>query len=258
MNRVARGFTPSRNDGANAVHSRIRLRVRSRSDYVIERGLFAMHWPNQAHDINTWWEGAPEERYWLDVTDRLSRGRVLVTPRVDAKHAESWARHLITCVRAGDVVFHYDLGQQAIDSWSISDGRVEKIDLSWRLPAATSEDGTTTQVLPSWRVHLRNYSMLSGPVPLNEIARIQWSLFPALRALEDRVGDPLYYPFAMGNRLATRPLSGYVFKLPGVFVQGFPELVSAARLADRVHADLETSPSWRPVNVENHRVAVRS
>jgi hypothetical protein len=63
-----------------------------------------------------------------------------------------------------------------------------------------------------------------------------------LRALEDEVGDPLYYPFEMGNREATRPLPGYVFKLPAVFVRAFPELASAAARVARPPAAVERSP----------------
>jgi hypothetical protein len=52
---------------------------------------------------------------------------------------------------------------------------------------------------------------------------------PALQALEDRVGDPLYYPFALGNPEQTRPMPGKVFKLPSVFVEQFESLSDVAR-----------------------------
>ena len=70
--------------------------------------------------------------------------------------------------------------------------------------------------------------MLHAPITAEEIARVQWDLFPALRALEDRVGDPIYYPFAMGSPHETHMLPGRFFKLPALFVESFPALSAAA------------------------------
>lgn len=200
---------------------------------------------NGAATINAWWEGRPGERYWLDVTGRDDPDKLLAAPRGEGRWAASWTHRLITHVRGGDVVFHYDAIQQAIVAWSISHGRVGKKQLSWPLRAEPAGNETTSQRLPSWGILLRHCTKLSAAVPLAEIARIQWSLFPSLRELEDEVGDPLYYPFEIGNREATRPLAGYVFKLPAVFVQSFPELASvASHVTPRLLA-LETSPSLR-------------
>lgn len=180
------------------------------------------------HDINAWWERVPGERFWLDVTHRDGRELLLAAPRGDDRSPNYWKHRLITHVKAGEVVFHYDASLRAIVAWSISHGRVEKRQLWWPPPAGPSGDAAFCQKLPSWGIGLRQSTTLGTAVPLHEIARIQWSLFPTLRALEDEVGDPLYYPFEMGSREATRPLPGYVFKLPAVFVRNCPELACAA------------------------------
>ena len=128
-------------------------------------------------------------------------------------------------VRGGDVVFHYDAAQAGITAASVCHGRVEnRRRVSWRVPGKDLEEGR----MPSWSIGLHASTPLDAVVPMSEIARIQWSLYPALRALEDEVGDPLYYPFEMGNQLATRPLSGYVLKLPAILVHGIPTLANAA------------------------------
>jgi hypothetical protein len=97
-------------------------------------------------------------------------------------------------------------------------------------------DAAFSESVPSWVVDLHPFTPLEAAVALPDIARVQWSLFPELRALEDRVGEPLYYPFEMGSRDATRPLSGYVFKLPAVFIQAFPELERATGRVARAPA----------------------
>ncbi len=185
-----------------------------------------MGW-GRADDINAWWERMPGERYWLDVAQRDGRAELLAAPRGDGKCAASWTRRLITYVRAGDIVFRYDPSQCSITGWSSVHGRIEKRDLSWPLAAESAGSGPGSERLPSWGIRLQQPVWLHPGVPLTEVARVQWALFPALRALEDRSGGPLYYPFEMGMRDTTRPLSGYVFKLPAVFVQSFTEFTGA-------------------------------
>ena len=128
------------------------------------------------------------------------------------------------------MVFHYDESQQAIVAWSTSSGRVQKRGFSWSeaTPGAGLERPSSPRH-PAWSISLEGSTLLDDIVPLDQIARIQWDLFPALQAFEDMVGAPLYYPFAMGNPSETRLLEGYVFKLPALFVKCFP---SMARIAE--------------------------
>lgn len=202
--------------------------------------------------INAWWDGNAGERYWLDVTNRDGRDQHLAAPRGDRTGSDSWAGRLIQHVRAGEIVFHYDAARRAIVAWSLAHGRVRKQRLTW--PARETAAGylAASRDLPSWGIRLRQPLRLGAEVPLEEIARAQWNLFPALRALEDRVGHPLHYPFEMGNREDTKPLPGYVFKLPAVLVEGVPELASVAGCVARLLPDAardshrRTAPAPRP------------
>jgi hypothetical protein len=204
----------------------------------------------QHEAVNTWWEGVPGERYWLDVTCLERNELILASPRGEGPAASSWVHRLVTHVKGGDVVFHYDPVQEAIVACSLSQGSIKKQQVSW--PQECNGNGTVIRPLPSWGIGLQQFTELEAAVPLHQIAKTQWGLFPQLRALEDAVGDPLYYPFEMGSREATRPLSGYVFKLPAVFVRAFPALAGAeqrvaapavARIPAR--ASTEAFPAWR-------------
>ena len=204
-----------------------------------------MAWRSQETSINAWWENRPGELYWLDVTERDDRGTLLAAPCGGGKRADLWSHRLITHVKDGDVIFHYDPSQRGITACSVAKGGVGKRELDWPLPGRFERSGVTSHVLPSWGIRLERSTELAAAVPLEDIARIQSSLFPSLCALEEEVGDPLYYPFEMGNPQATHPLSGYVFKLPEVFVNGFPELASAAGRVTRPLPALERSRSAR-------------
>lgn len=209
------------------------------------------HGRDRMNDINAWWEQLPGEHYWLDVSGRDTGDELLASPRTDGKDTGTWAHRLITHVKDGDLVFHYDAWRQAIIAWSLADGRPVKRDLSWRLPARHAGNESTDAMLPSWGIKLRQFTRLSVAVSLQDIALTQWSLFPSLRALEDQFGDPLYYPFEMGNRDETHPLRGYVFKLPAVLVEGLPELASVAERVTRPLDRQEITPA-------RQRVAARS
>ena len=189
--------------------------------------------------IHAWWEGRPEERYWLDITRRPDRDKFLAAPRGEGANASGWSHRLITCVRSGDVVFHYDAAQAGIVGASVAHGRVGKGKLGW--PVSSGSDGEEIRKMRSWRIALRHSTLLESVVPLREIAQIQWSLFPALRSLEDEVGDPLYYPFEMGNREDTRPLAGYVLKLPAILVREIPGLANVAVRWSRSREGIERS-----------------
>jgi len=193
--------------------------------------------------VNAWWERVPGERYWLDVTDRRGWEERLASPRATGRRHDSCALRLITHVKEGDVVFHYDASQQAISACAVSQGRMDKRHLSWA-PTGSTEYGDHW-VRPSWSIGLRHCTPLDEPVSLYEIARVQWDLFPRLRALEDEAGFELHYPFEMGDRRKTRPISGYVFKLPAVFVQSFPELSRAASSVARM---LPSRPGEAPAH----------
>jgi hypothetical protein len=190
--------------------------------------------------INAWWDRVPGERYWLDVTRRQGWNERLASPRATGRHADSWVLHLITHVKDGDVVFHYEASQKAITAWSVSQGSVDKRRLSWAPPGTRADDDD--RAVPSWSIGLRHSTRLDEPVSLYEIARVQWDLFPTLRALEDEAGTALHYPFEMGDRETTRPIAGYVFKLPAVFVQSFPGLARAAGCVNRMLPEYQSVP----------------
>lgn len=199
-------------------------------------------------DINTWWKRLPGERYWLDATTRDGRGELLAAPRGDRRSAGSWTHRLITHVRNEDIVFRYDASQGGITGWSSARGRVRKQDVSWPISAG---HGAGSQQLPSWGIDLSQSVQLGAGVSLTEVAQVQWELFPAMRALEDTSDGPLYFPFEMGRRDMTRPLAGYVFKLPAVFVQGFPEFIGAMDQVERLRhmSGCPSSPQtsrWSP------------
>jgi hypothetical protein len=189
--------------------------------------------------IHPWWIGRPGEGYWLEVTDREDFGQRLATRRHGPRCMTAWSHRLVLHVGRGDVVFHYLESKRAIVGWSTALGRALKDRLldgarevfPWRRPEA-----------PTWTVPLSGATRLPHVLPLEDVAARQGNLVDDLMALEAQVGDPLYYPFEIARPNVTRPLPGYLFKLPALFVEAFPQLASAAPIL----APASARPALRP------------
>jgi len=193
--------------------------------------------------VHCWWEGLPNERFWL-VVSRFENGKdVLEVPDEDRNDVASWVSDLVAYVPPRDVIFHYHPTSQAIVSWAKPRGRAERREPGWSLTGMHDRSAAR----PRWVLKVKDRRPLAPAVTAAEIASIQWELFPALRALEDKVGDPLYYPFAMGSPDETHTLPGRVFKLPALFVERFPVLAAVAsetRAPKAARAARHRASSW--------------
>ena len=65
-----------------------------------------------------WWDGQPDERYWMEITARTDIGADLHAPVVNEASGSFWSYDLITDPRPGDLVYHYDSNRQAIVGYS--------------------------------------------------------------------------------------------------------------------------------------------
>jgi len=179
------------------------------------------------HTVNCWWADRPNERFWLVVARPDEMKDVLVAPEESPNDIASWVSQLPAYMPRRDVVFQYDAEIHAINAWSRARGPASRQESGWSTSGKAQRHGRSRRA--SWLIKMHGWRLLHTPVTIDEIARVQWNLFPALRTLEDQVGDPLYYPFALGHPTETHPLPGKVFKLPAMFVEQFAPLAAVAR-----------------------------
>jgi hypothetical protein len=67
---------------------------------------------------------------------------------------------------------------------------------------------------------LESFEPFASPVGLNEIRSKIAAVRSLVGGLVAEVGKPLYFPFELGKR-PTRPMQGYIFKLPRAFLDLF-------------------------------------
>jgi len=188
----------------------------------------AAYHANEAGHINDWWTGDPQQRFWLEITDRPDIGIDLHCPQRDATGNRTPGYSLIWCVRVDDIVFHYEKDKHAITAWSRAAGQVTEAPTVW-----LSHRGATRRRLhqeraqPGWWLDLDGPFPLDPPLTLAQIRASAPQLRAALEALRSHHPGSLYFPFSFYRGTEPRPQQPYVNKLPAEFVALFPTLAAA-------------------------------
>src|SRR5215207_6212050 len=119
--------------------------------------------------INRWWDADPDERYWLETTDRTDLGVDLNAPQRDERGGR-WSYSLILEISEGDVILHYHRPAGAIVAWSRAVGAVWEDEVIW---AAHGTSARSRHVIPyprpGWRLGLEGPFELTRPVTAEEI-----------------------------------------------------------------------------------------
>lgn len=194
--------------------------------------------------VDPWWAGDPRERYWLEVSARGDDvGVDLNAPTTNEVGGSFWSYDLLREVADGDVVLHYDRDEHSVVAWSWAVGTAWPDRVIWAA-RGTFARGRNIQPheRPGIRVSLRGAFRLPVPLTLERIRQEQGQL-ETIRA------DRAYFPFELGSR-ATRPMQGYLFKLPASFVALFPELDEVPRVvAGRTPSVVERDEEWAEMPV---------
>ena len=151
-------------------------------------------------EIHCWWLDRPDERYWLEVTDRPDLGINLKAPQVNERGAEFW-NSLLRHVRPGDVVFHYDRAKSAIIAHSTATGQSWDDKIVWAaLGTYAREAGIAPHERDGWYVGLESFVLLPIALRLDDIRSQTAEVVTSLADLQRQVGPPIYFPFATGGR----------------------------------------------------------
>jgi hypothetical protein len=184
--------------------------------------------------VNEWWAGDPGQRFWMEITDRDDLGADLFAPTTDGSGRPYWGYELITYVQAGDVVLHWHktlAGEPGIVAWSQATGTYEDTDISWRAHGTVGRARGSLRPRPAWRMPLVNFTLLSGPVLIDEVRGCESELRHAQSDLEARYPNTrLYFPFGFSDKRELRAQQTYFVKMPREVL----EILTLAELEDIV------------------------
>src|SRR5579872_1935646 len=135
--------------------------------------------------VHKWWDDHPDEKFWLEITDRPDLGVDLKAPQTDDNGHEYWSYSLVTEVKDGDIVFHYHKPKAAIVAWSRAVGTYWHDAIVWAAHGTVArEAGVTPYRRPGWALGLEDFSLLDHPVSLQEIREREPELKTMVTKLE--------------------------------------------------------------------------
>jgi hypothetical protein len=168
--------------------------------------------------INEWWVTDPEQRFWMEITDRDDLGSDLLAPTTDGRGRPYWGYELITYVQPGDIVLHWHeklAGEPGIVGWSQATGTREDTDILWQAHGTVGRASGTPMPRPAWRMPLMNYTALGSPVLISEVRARDAKLRKVQSNLEAKYpGGTLYFPFGFSDKQELRAQQTYFVKMP--------------------------------------------
>jgi hypothetical protein len=183
-----------------------------------------------------WWDGHPEEIYWVEITDRADLGVDLAAPQLNEEGQPYWSYDLVREVREGDVVVHYAARPtNAITHWSRASGQPYEDSLVWGAHGQASGRGPVTPYeRPAWRRPLDGPYPLDQPVTMARLRQAEDAIRQAYHALRAEYGErtPLYFPFQLSDSRPARAFQGYMAKMPRDLLLAIPELAPVVGLAE--------------------------
>ena len=176
-----------------------------------------------------WWDGADDERYWLEITDRPDLGVDLNAPQAGDNGRPQWSYELVTLVRDGDIVLHYHKPHHAVVGYSRAVGQHWESEVIWGSHGTVARNaGVQPYPRPGWRLAVEDYTPLRVPLTLERIHQAEPELWRLARELKGLYRGPIYFPFALSNNRPPRPAQAYLTKFPLALLRVFPELSDAA------------------------------
>jgi hypothetical protein len=187
--------------------------------------------------MNRWWSQQPEQRYWLEATDREDIGADLHAPELDESGKEFWGYSLFKEASVGDIVLHYDKRPEAngIVGCSVVSGPPTTKPIVWAARGTYArEKGVKPHERPGFVVPISEFKKLSAPVTLAQIRDHEDKLRALTVGLKQQNRKPLYFPFELSKKSPIRLLQAYAFKLPREFLELFPALTAIVHQAPAV------------------------
>lgn len=177
----------------------------------------------------------PEERFWVEITDRVDLGSDLAAPQLNEDGRRYWSYDLVKEVAEGDVVLHYEARpNNAIAHWSRAVGEPGEDVLTWGAHGQAGGRGPVEPYeRPAWRRPLDGPFPVPTPVGMDDFRTAEEAIREVHQTLLARFPDqPLYFPFQLSDRRAVRAFQGYMAKWPRELLYAIPSLGELAELAD--------------------------
>ena len=177
--------------------------------------------------LNTWWDGDPFQRYWMQITDRPDLGGPLKSPKLPNL---TWGYDLVSQVQPGDRVLHWWTrgAISGLVAWSQVEEHATVVpEYTWT--PRHGEERTTT----GWQAVLGALHYFSSPVTSAELLAIIDQIEEVDQRLQDQHKGSIYFPvYRYGsnrppNKQEVRAAQAYFVKFPVELFEVIPGIASA-------------------------------
>lgn len=177
--------------------------------------------------LNTWWDGDPGQRYWMQITDREDLGGPLLAPKLAELR---WGYDLVSQVQPGDRVLHWWTrgGTSGLVGWSEVEEHATVIP-SYTWSPRHGEERTTT----GWCAALGPVHWFPSRVTSADLLPILDQIVAVDEALGATHNGTIYFPITRygANRPAhqqeVRAAQAYFVKFPVELFDVIPGIESA-------------------------------
>ena len=218
-----------------------------RGSDLLERGAGVAYSPDMAN----WWDGHPEQRYWMEMLTRVGDDE-LFAPR-----SGQWAHELVKYVQPGDVVLHWRSGVGFVGtSVAVSHAGVES-----RVWAGVRQE--------CWVVPLGEFEEFDDPVSLAEVRAVSSQIVATKAVLTNAYPGFKYFPFDSSDKRELRAHQGYLTKFPIELFEALAPIgldapvtfnsetgQSMARSAQRTHGPRFLTDTKLRMGIERHSVGL--
>lgn len=182
--------------------------------------IFSFGWSEEVNPFigtitggtHSWWAQDPEEKYWIESTDRKDLGVNLIAPI-----SSNAGQKLVAFVEDGDIILHYYQPAKAVVAFSIAQGFPKESTIRW-------PDRKASSIGPAYEMKLVNFTEFTSPITLKDIQFKE----PEIRKIKNDLdtqfnNQAIYYPYQIPKNSVIQPAQGmYLSKLPKSVFQLFP------------------------------------
>lgn len=171
--------------------------------------------------INEWWTDDPDQKYWMEITDRRDLGGELKAPHLADDNRPKWGYELVRYVKPGDVVLHwYTRRGRRLIGFSVVAGTPQLKEMKWQSRGTSGRASPSLLVdEPAWTAPLKELTYLAAPVTRQDLQSLQATVLDVQARLKDAYGGAsLYLPFYRYASRELRATQSYLAKFPAQLI----------------------------------------
>jgi hypothetical protein len=149
--------------------------------------------------MNEWWSSQPNQRFWVEITDRADLGKNIIAPQRAQAGKNTPGYDLLNFVHEGDIVFHWwrkpsNPELRGFYGYSEIVGSMQEGIIPWKSRGRYAENEVAGPK-PAKYWNLASFNEFQNPILVGDLNKRKNEVFDLILNLEKKYGKPIYFPF---------------------------------------------------------------